>query len=39
MNKSGFVEVKHSALEILIRNTDTVLIKSRESTPFQTIKY
>ena len=29
MNKSGFVEIKHSALEILNRNTDTVLIKYR----------
>ena len=27
MNKSGFVEIKHSALEILSRITDAVLIK------------
>ena len=29
MNKSGFVEIKHSALEILSSNMDTVLIKYR----------
>ena len=26
MNKSGFVEIKYSAVEILSRNTDTVLL-------------